>query len=111
MKRATFFAIILCTALMVSAVMMPGAAQAKAKDFIFSVSMAMYPEFSEGFAVNATANHIYGRSLTHPALKGKHNMKIYDKGMLYPNQDEHLQAISRGALQMTYSGPHYHGSP
>jgi len=82
-------------------------AQAKGKDFIWSVSMAMYPEFAEGHGVNAVCNHLLGRSLTDPALKDKHTFKVYDKGMLYPNQDEHLQAVSSGALQMTYSGPHF----
>ncbi len=82
-------------------------AQAKGKKIVWSSALAMYPEFAEGYGVNAIVNHLKGRFETNPALKDKYNFLIYDKGMLYPNQEEHLQALSNGAIQMTYSGPHY----
>lgn len=107
MKKSRILVMTVCFICLFVGFSVPGEVEARGKDFIVSVSMAMYPEFSEGHAFNAVVNHLYGRTLTDPALKDKHNMKLYDKGMLYPNQDEHLQAISRGALQMTYSGPHF----
>ncbi len=86
----------------------PNVAEAKKlKKIIFSVAGPMYPEFAESFSYNAVMNHLLGRTMTDPALKGKYELKIYDKGMLYPNQEEHLQALSRGSLHMTYTSPHF----
>jgi TRAP-type C4-dicarboxylate transport system substrate-binding protein len=89
-------------------VLSPNQAEAKkAKNIVFGVAGPMYPEFAESYSYNAVMNHLLGRMQTDPALKGKYNLKIMDKGILYPTQDEHLQALSRGSLQMTYTSPHF----
>ncbi|MCP3941589.1 MAG: ABC transporter substrate-binding protein [Desulfobacteraceae bacterium] len=67
----------------------------------------MYPAFAEQIGINLYINSIIGLTQTHPELKDKYEFKIYDKGMLYSNQSEALEAVSDGALQMTYSGPHF----
>ncbi len=85
----------------------PLQAQAGKKDIIFSTAGPMYPAFAEQIGINLYINALLGLTQTHPLLKGKYNLKIYDKGMLYGNQSEALEAVANGALQMTYSGPHF----
>lgn len=88
--------------------LVPGAVMAgKAKKIVMSTATPMYPAFAEQIGINLYINSIIGLTQTHPELKGKYEFKIYDKGMLYGNQSEALEAVSNGALQMTYSGPHY----
>ena len=78
-----------------------------AEEIVFSTAGPMYPAFAEQIGINVYLNSLLGLTQTHPALKGKYTLKIYDKGMLYGNQNEALEAVSNGALQMTYSGPHF----
>jgi len=86
----------------------PNLAQAKrAIEIKFSWANPQYPEFAEAFGINMYLAALEGITRQHPALKGKVEMKIYDKGMLYGNQDEALTALASGAIQMTYSGPHF----
>lgn len=85
----------------------PPGAQAKGNEIIFSTAGPMYPGFAEQIGINLYINSLLGLTQTHPALKGKYTFKIYDKGMLYGNQSEALEAVANGALQMTYSGPHF----
>lgn len=110
MKRSfvALVAVMVCCLFVGGMALSPNHAEAKkAEQFIFSVPAAMYPEFAESFSFNAVVNHLLGRCQTDPALKGKYQLKVYDKGALYPNMEEHLQALSRGALQMTYMSPHF----
>lgn len=79
----------------------------KGKDILFSTAGPMYPAFAEQIGINLYVNAMLGLTQTHPALKGKFNLKVYDKGMLYGNQSDALEAVANGALQMTYSGPHF----
>ena len=86
----------------------PGTVMAgKAKKIIMSTATPMYPAFAEQIGINLYINSMIGVTQTHPELKGKYEFKIYDKGMLYGNQSEALEAVANGALQMTYSGPHF----
>ena len=73
----------------------------------FTWANPQYPEFAEAFGLNMYLAALDGLTRQHPALKGKVKMKIYDKGMLYGSQDEALTALASGAVQMTYSGPHF----
>ncbi len=79
----------------------------KAETIVMSTATPMYPAFAEQIGINLYINSIIGLTQTHPELKDKYEFKIYDKGMLYGNQSEALEAVSNGALQMTYSGPHF----
>lgn len=79
----------------------------KAKKIVMSTATPMYPAFAEQIGVNLYINSLIGLTQTHPELKDKYVFKIYDKGMLYGNQSEALEAVANGALQMTYSGPHF----
>lgn len=79
----------------------------KAEKIVMSTATPMYPAFAEQIGINLYINSIIGLTQTHPELKDKYEFKIYDKGMLYGNQSEALEAVSNGALQMTYSGPHF----
>lgn len=86
---------------------LPGATVAESKEkIVMSTATPMYPAFAEQIGINLYINSIIGLTQTHPALKG-YEFKIFDKGMLYGNQSEALEAVANGALQMTYSGPHY----
>jgi TRAP-type C4-dicarboxylate transport system substrate-binding protein len=80
---------------------------AKKNEIIFSTATPMYPAFAEQIGINLYINALVGLTQTHPALKNKVKIKIYDKGMLCGNQSEALEAVSNGALQLTYSGPHF----
>lgn len=89
-------------------VIIPGTAAAdKVEKIVFSTATPMYPEFAEQIGINLYINSIIGLTQTHPELNGKYEFKVYDKGMLYGNQSEALEAISNGTLQMSYSGPHF----
>lgn len=93
---------------LVSGVMIPGTVAAgKADKIVMSTATPMYPAFAEQIGINLYINSLIGLTRTHPELKGKYEFKIYDKGMLYGNQSEALEAVSNGAIQMTYSGPHF----
>ena len=109
MKKQLKFAMTLVLISFFTAIMIPpNLAQAKkAIEINFSWANPQYPEFAEAFGLNMYLAALEGITLQHPALKGKVKMKIYDKGMLYGNQDEALTALSSGAIQMTYSGPHF----
>lgn len=73
----------------------------------FSTGNALYPAFAEQIGVNLYINSLIGQMQTHPRLKGKFQFKVYDKGMLYSNQSDALEAVANGAIQMTYSAPHF----
>lgn len=109
MKRVStvLIALVMVTAMIAVGLAAPQAAQAGKKDIIFSTAGPMYPAFAEQIGVNLYINALLGLTQTHPVLKGKYRLKIYDKGMLYGNQSEALEAVANGALQMTYSGPHF----
>ena len=67
----------------------------------------VHPEYGEVLGLNMYLDALTGLVENHPVLRGKFKFKISHSGTLYPNQDECLQAVSSGALQMSYSGPHY----
>ncbi len=110
MKRKLFGRIVMSALLIMVGLCLvqpPDARAAKGKEIIFSTAGPMYPAFAEQIGINLYINALLGLTQTHPALKGKYKFKIYDKGMLYSNQSEALEAVANGALQMTYSGPHF----
>ncbi len=76
------------------------------KKITMSTATPMYPAFAEQIGINLYINAIIGMTETHPDLK-KYEFKIFDKGMLYGNQSEALEAVANGAIQMTYSAPHF----
>jgi len=85
----------------------PGANVAECREKItMSTATPMYPAFAEQIGINLYINAIIGMTETHPDLK-KYEFKIFDKGMLYGNQSEALEAVANGAIQMTYSAPHF----
>jgi TRAP-type C4-dicarboxylate transport system substrate-binding protein len=85
----------------------PGANVAESKEkIVMSIAAPMYPAFAEAIGINLYINTIIGLTQTHPELKN-YEFKIYDKGMLYGNQSEALEAVANGAIQMTYSAPHF----
>jgi len=85
----------------------PELARAQAKEVIFSSGGPSYPEYAEGLGLNMYLSSLVGLTQVHPDLKGKINIKIADKGALYSTQNDALTAVSSGAIQMTYSGPHF----
>ena len=86
----------------------PNNAMAKReKEAIFAMAGPMYPEAGEGFALNMYISSLVGLTQTNPVLKGKLKISVYDRGMLYKTQNDCLSALSSGAIQFTYSGPHY----
>lgn len=91
----------------ISLVISGTALASKAKKIVMSTATPMYPAFAEQIGINLYINSIIGLTQTNPELKGKYEFKIYDKGMLYGNQSDALEAVANGAIQMTYSGPHY----
>lgn len=99
--------------LIVAAVILAGGltgdrAEAKKKEkVVYAMAGPLFPEYGECVGLSQYIYLWQGITQTHPQVKGKMNFKIYDKGSLYPNQDETLQAVSSGAVQVSYSGPHY----
>lgn len=108
MKRRSMTTLCLFIFFLAVGLILPGSALAgKAKKIVMSTATPMYPAFAEQIGINLYINAMIGLTHTHPELKGKYEFKIYDKGMLYGNQSDALEAVSNGALQMTYSGPHF----
>ena len=108
MKRSVTSIIISLVVCLSAGFALPTAAWAKKGDkIVMSTATPMYPAFAEQMGINLYINSIIGLTQTHPALKGKYTFKIYDKGMLYSDQSQALEAVANGALQMTYSGPHF----
>lgn len=108
-RKVIVLAVSLCVSLLsAQALLIPHEAKAKrAQEVIFVSAGPSYPEASEGLGLNMYINALLGRILTHPALKGKLQLKIMDKGTLFATQDEALTGVASGAAQMTYSGPHF----
>lgn len=80
---------------------------AKDKDVKFVIPAGRYPEFAELMGLNIYLDVLKGRMETHPDLKGKVNLKILDKGMMFGRQEECLNGVATGAAQMTYAQPHF----
>ena len=79
----------------------------KAKDVIWALAGPMYPEAGEAFGLNMYVSSLVGLTQQHPALKGKINIKIYDKGMLHKTMEDTLLAMKTGAVQMSYGAPQF----
>lgn len=98
-------------AIILSLVLGVFSSDAKAKkegEVIYSVAGPMYPEYGgEYVGLNMYIEALVGRIKMHPALKGKMHLKIVDKGVLFNSQEEALNALGAGAIQITYSGPRF----
>lgn len=85
----------------------PPQAQAGKQKIVFAMAAPMNPEYGEVLGLNMYLDALTGLVANHPDLKGKFQFRINHSGTIYPNQDECLEAVSSGAIQMSYSGPHY----
>ncbi len=102
--RSIFFGVLI--ALIIS-VLMPVKTEARKTEILFAVGNPFYPEQTEFLGITIYMNTLLGRIQTHPSLKDKYALKAMDKGTLFSNQNDALEAISMGTLHLTYSGPHF----
>ena len=99
---------LLCAALVVIALtiitaLSPGKLLAQQKDFVFAVALSLYPESGEAMGLNMYLSSLMGLTQIPSDLKGKLNVKIYDKGQLYSTQEECITAVASGAIQGTFA--------
>lgn len=81
---------------------LPAAAQEKVT---FASPLPFYPGVAEGYGVTKYAEALEGLFKYHPAFAGKVEYVAYDRGALFANIAEHLEAISTNAVQISYSVP------
>jgi len=107
---ATFTLVVGCAAPQEPAASEEGAApEAPTGDAVECVvvsGMAMYPEGGDSTLFNPYVHYLSDASQRDPALKNRLQVIIRDAGSLY-NQNDALTALSQGAVQLTYGGPHY----
>ncbi len=85
----------------------PHEVYAKGQDVKFVIPAGRYPEAAELIGINIYLDVLKGRMETHPDLKGKMNLKIMDKGIMFGTMEECLNGVATGAAQMTYAQPHF----
>lgn len=73
---------------------------------IFAQAGPLYPMFGEGYGVTKYAEALIGLFETHPAFRRETELALFDKGVLFSSQDEHVEAVSTGAIQLSYCTPH-----
>jgi len=83
-----------------TALALPAAAQEKVT---FASPLPFYPGVAEGYGVTKYAEALEGLFKHHPAFAGKVEYVAYDRGALFANIAEHLEAVSTNAIQITYS--------
>ena len=94
-------------AILMICLLMPVQVEARKSEILFAVGNPFYPEQTEFLGITIYMNTLLGRIQTHPSLKDKFRLKAMDKGTLFSNQNDALEAISMGTLHLTYSGPHF----
>lgn len=88
-------------------VMLGASASLAAEKAIYAQAGSLYPSFAEGYGLTKYVEALEGLFKIHPELKGKVEFKVFDKATLYPTQDAHVEAVSTGAIQMSYCAPHF----
>jgi len=87
-------------ALLISAL---GIEAVAAEKVTFSSSGNLYSPAAELVGASKYVEALDGLFRNHPAFAGKTEFSILDKGRLFNTLGEHLEAVSSGAIQMTYS--------
>ena len=107
--RALERALSQCAALFVIATALISAApavRADTEEVIVAQAGPLYPMFGEGYGVTKYIEALTGLFAIHPAFRGQVELKVFDKGILYATQEANIEAVSIGAIQLSYCVPH-----
>lgn len=99
-RRAALF--VMATALTCAA----PAVRADTEEVIIAQAGPLYPMFGEGYGVTKYIEAITGLFAIHPAFRDQVELKVFDKGILYATQEANIEAVSIGAIQLSYCAPH-----
>ncbi len=106
---AKFYVVILMLCLGLSLFVIPqDIAQAKSKNIKFAIvggAEGGQEVSAEAMALNMLVGALDYRLRTYHVLKGKYKLKWVDT--LFSSADECLTGVASGAVEMTFSGPHY----
>jgi len=84
---------------------LPSTTAVAADKVTFASALQFYPGIAEGYGVTKYVEALDGLFRHHPAFAGKIEFATFDRAAMFSNIAEHLEAVSTGAIQITYSNP------